>query len=83
MSEVAQSDLTLCDPMDYSLPGSSAYGILQAKVLEWGAIAFSVKHPKGTKIVETTRDVEAFHLLWESFQGLKKPLANLKPPQVN
>ena len=40
-SEVAQSCLTLHDPMDYSLPGSSAHGILQARVLEWGAIAFS------------------------------------------
>ena len=33
---------TLCDPMDCSLPGSSAHGIFQARVLEWGAIAFSV-----------------------------------------
>ena len=41
-SEVAQSYLTLSDPMDCSLPGSSIYGILQARVLEWGAIAFSV-----------------------------------------
>ena len=40
-SEVAQSCLTLCDPMDYSLPGSSIHGIFQARVLEWGAIAFS------------------------------------------
>ena len=40
-SEVAQSCPTLSDPMDCSLPGSSAYGILQARVLEWGAIAFS------------------------------------------
>ena len=39
--EVAQSCLTLSDPMDYSLPGSSIHGILQARVLEWGAIAFS------------------------------------------
>ena len=39
--EVAQSCLTLCDPMDYSLPGSSVHGIFQARVLEWGAIAFS------------------------------------------
>ena len=38
---VAQSCLTLCDPMDCSLPGSSDHGILQARVLEWGAIAFS------------------------------------------
>ena len=40
-SEVAQSCLTLRDPMDGSLPGSSGHGILQARVLEWGAIAFS------------------------------------------
>ena len=32
---------TLCDPMDCSLPGSSVHGIFQARVLEWGAIAFS------------------------------------------
>ena len=40
-SEVAQSCLTLHDPMDCSLPGSSVHGIFQARVLEWGAIAFS------------------------------------------
>ena len=38
-SEVAQPCLTLSDPMDYSLPGSSVHGIFQARVLEWGAIA--------------------------------------------
>ena len=41
-SEVAQSCPTLQDPMDCSPPGSSAHGIFQARVLEWGAIAFSV-----------------------------------------
>ena len=40
-SEVAQSCLTLSDPMDCSLPGSSVHGIFQARVLEWGAIATS------------------------------------------
>ena len=40
-SEVAQSCPTLGDPMDCSLPGSSLHGIFQARVLEWGAIAFS------------------------------------------
>ena len=39
-SEVAQLCLTLSYPMDWSLPGSSVHGILQARVLEWGAIAF-------------------------------------------
>ena len=40
-SEVAQSCLTLCDPMDCNLPGSSLHGILRARVLEWVAISFS------------------------------------------
>ena len=40
-SEVAQSCLTLSNPMDCSLPGSSVHGIFQARVLDWGAIAFS------------------------------------------
>ena len=39
--EVAQLCPTLCDPMDCSPPGSSVHGILQARVLEWIAIAFS------------------------------------------
>ena len=40
-SEVVQSCLTLSDPMDCSLPGSSIHGIFQARALEWGAPAFS------------------------------------------
>ena len=40
-SEVAQSCPTLRDPIDCSLPGSSVHGIFQARVVEWGAIAFS------------------------------------------
>ena len=40
-SEVTQSCPTLSDPMDCSLPGSSVHGIFQARVLDWGAIAFS------------------------------------------
>ena len=42
-SEVSQSCPTLGNPMDCSLPGSSIHGIFQARVLEWGAIAFSRK----------------------------------------
>ena len=49
-SEVAQSCLTLSDPMDYSLPGSSIHGIFQARVLEWGAIAFSMKDSRRQQI---------------------------------
>ena len=40
-AKLLQSCLTLCDPIDGRPPGSSIHGILQARVLEWGAIAFS------------------------------------------
>ena len=40
-SEVVKSCLTLCNPMDCSLPGSSVHGIFQARVQEWVAISFS------------------------------------------
>ena len=40
-SEVPQLYPTLCNPMDYSLPGSSVHGIFQAKILEWVTISFS------------------------------------------
>ena len=42
-SEVTQLCLTPSDPMDCSLPGSPVPGIFQARVLEWGAIAFSIQ----------------------------------------
>ena len=45
-TEVAQSCPTLSNPMDCSLLGSSVHGIFQARVLEWGAIAFSEKMDK-------------------------------------
>ena len=58
-SEVAQSCLTLSDTMDCSLPGSSAHGIFQARVLEWGATAFSMH-------------IHIFPLFWISF-SFKSP----------
>ena len=45
-SEVAQTCLTLCNPMACSLPGSSVHGIFQARILEWVAISFSIGHFK-------------------------------------
>ena len=41
LTSLAQSCLTLCDPMDYNVTGSSVQGILQARILEWVAISFS------------------------------------------
>ena len=49
-SEVTQSCPTLHDPMDCSAPVSSVHGIFQARVLEWGAIAFSTIHTTVYKI---------------------------------
>ena len=50
-SEVTQSCPTLCNPMDCSLPGSSILGIFQARVLEWFAIAFSIKEGRYVQIL--------------------------------
>ena len=53
--EVTQSCPTLSGPMDCSLPGSSIHGIFQARVLEWGAIAFSKVRVYGVvKELDTT-----------------------------
>ena len=57
-SEVAQSCPTLSDPIDCSLPGSSACGIFQARVLEWGAIVLGGQYSQNLyiskeKIAET------------------------------
>ena len=52
-SEVFQSCLTLSDPMDCRLPGSSIHGIFQATVLQWGAIAFSEYLPHWKIITKT------------------------------
>ena len=48
--KVAQSCPTLSDPMDCSPPGSSLHGIFQARVLEWGSIAFSEYYTEQYKI---------------------------------
>ena len=54
-SEVAQVCPTLRDPMDCSLPGSSIHGIFQARVLEWGAIAFSERKVEACTYINTCR----------------------------
>ena len=51
-SEVAQSCPTLCNSVDCSLPGSSVHGILQARVLEWVAIAFSRRSGEGSILTQ-------------------------------
>ena len=66
-SEVAQSCLTLSDPMDCSLPGSSIHGIFQARVLEWSAIAFS----EGTDASQVKiTSVQASELIYQRWFNL-------------
>ena len=62
-SEVAQSCLTLCDPIDCSLPGSSVHGIFQAIVLDWIAISFSrgSSQPRARTLVSCTVDRHFTH----------------------
>ena len=60
-SEVAQSCPTLSDPMDCSLPGSSVHGIFQARVLEWGAIAYSATDISLSKLRVMVKDRKAWH----------------------
>ena len=59
-SEVAQSCLTLSDPMDCSLPVSSIHGIFQARVLEWGAIAFYSMDMSLSELRKLVMDREAW-----------------------
>ena len=67
--EVTQSCLTLSDPMDCSLPGSSIHGIFQARVLEWVAIAFSKKNIYFCFIHHTKAfDCVDHNKLWEILQ---------------
>ena len=63
-SEVAQSCPTLSDPMDCSPPGSSIHGIFQARVLEWGAIAFSMDGPKDSKSGKERQMPYDMTLMW-------------------
>ena len=71
-SEVAQSCMTLCDPMDCSLSGSSIHGIFQARALEWVAISFSrgSSQPRDqtqvSRIVGRRFTVWATNLLWKA-----------------
>ena len=68
-SEVAQLCPTLCDPMDCRLPGSSVHGIFQARVLEWGAIAFS-------------KSFSSSRLIWQVYVCGKYPFyLDILPPQ--
>ena len=81
-SEVTQSCLTLSDPMDCSLPGSSVHGISQARVLEWGAIAFSAVIPIRSSKVEKVLQKCRIYRKTRAFVGF--PVAQMvkNPPAL-
>ena len=66
-SEVAQLCLSLCDPMDCSLPGSSIHGIFQARVLEWGAQCIYMEFRKMVMITLYLRQQKRHRCIEQSF----------------
>ena len=72
-SEVAQSCLTLCDPMDCSLPGSSVHGIFQAIVLEWTAISFSRGSSQPRDWTQVSYIVDRWFTVWATRKCVEAP----------
>ena len=68
-SEVAQSCPTLHNPMDYSPPGSSIPGVFQARVLEWGAIAFSIYMYKYMYAAAAAKSLQSCPTLCDPIDG--------------
>ena len=73
---VAQSCPTLCDPVDYSLPGSSVHGILQARLLEWVAIPFSRESPQLRDWTQLSCMAGRFFTIW----AIRKPAVTWETP---
>ena len=71
-SEVTQSCLTLCDPVDCSLPGSSVHGIFQAIVLEWIAISFSRGSTQPRDWTRVSRIVDRLFTVWATREARKE-----------
>ena len=79
-SEMAQSCLTLCDPLDYSPPGSSVHGIFLARILEWVAISFSRRSSWPRDWTQVSHIVGRCFTLWatrEVKQQIKKIWFNM------
>ena len=69
---VAQSCLTLCDPIDCSPPGSSVHGILQARILEWVAIPFSRRSSQARDWTQVNKHI--FFFIFLSIMGYHRTL---------
>ena len=70
---VSHSCLTLCNSMDCSPPGSSVYGILQAKILVWVAISFSRGSPQPRDWTQVSCIVGKFFTIWATREAKKSP----------
>ena len=77
--EVAQSCPTLSEPMDCSLPGSSVHGISQARVLEWGAIAFSAEQLYTNKL-DNLEEMDKFLEIYNLSKLNHDEIENLNRP---
>ena len=71
-NEVAQSCLTLCDPLDCSLPGSPIHGIFQARILEWVAISFSRGSSWPRDQTQVSHIVDRCFTVWATNWTIKK-----------
>ena len=69
-SEVTQSCPTLCDPMDGNLPGSSVYGIFQARILEWAAISFSRRSSQPRDRTQASCTADRGFTIWATREAL-------------
>ena len=75
---VTQSRPTLCDPMDCSLPGSSVYGILQARILEWGAIHFARRSSQPRDWTQVSHIAGRFFTAWATREDETRSLTTTK-----
>ena len=66
---VAQSCLTLCNPMDYNPPGSSVHGILQARILGWVAIPFSRGSSQPRDWTQVSQIAGKFFTIWATWEA--------------
>ena len=69
-SAVIQSSPTICNPLDSSLPGSSVHGILQAGILEWGAIPFFRGSSRSRDWTQVFSTAGKFFIIWATREAL-------------